>query len=140
MGWWTTDRGDLLGDGPLDTIAEALTRVAQAREAEGRAKPTPQALVDAAPAALHLVGRAVGATLNPGGRRLTSGPEVEPDLRDALTEAFGVIGGEYGEAAGRPPTTAELLLTLEVGLVPAPGRFLQLEEGEEVTMIESVAR
>ena len=132
MSWWETPEGYVLGDGPADTVQNALTGFAARRDGEGKPRPALAELVAAA-------GAALGAGLV---ARLEDGPDVrsdgEPpeDLIATLRQAFAAIGEEYRTSLDREPKPEEILETLLFILGYRPERYLSGAEGMEILAIE----
>ena len=144
MGWWMTDDDNMLGDGPADTLSDALLEAAKRRGA----KPTLLEFLNAwlgvlASSASGLIQdatppiTALSARLRSGDVVTSTAPAQAADpLVRILFQASEDIAVEYGEGdEPRKPRSTELLGTAAFILGPASQRFLQIPGGTGVQEI-----
>ncbi|HKP39140.1 MAG TPA: hypothetical protein VJT71_19935 [Pyrinomonadaceae bacterium] len=151
MGWWGTGYGDdIIGDGPADTVMQALKDIAGYREERGREKPTLPEVLDAVLLALlgnsekyldgegELTVKRLIAKLDTPPTEVSSSedPILNPELVTPFQGAFEAIASEYEDTElERKPRLSELLTTIAFVLGSDPEDYLAIAEGKSVKEI-----
>lgn len=148
MSWWDIDDGNVSGDAPADSLRAALSAVANERQRQGRPLPTLSELLggfaralqtlaaDSPDADSHPPIHKISAYLVGQPEPVTVAPDADadPQLLDALANAFAEIREQYQERWERSPRRPELLEALSFILGYRPDRFLS--EAQDLNILD----
>lgn len=152
MGWWHTGIGDdIIGDGPADSITDALHAIVSQRRQRNLERLTLKQLLEAVAKAIStdsdsflsdVNGRTAGPIVANRGTpfevRGTKDADVDFTVLHELLHRFSEIAAEYQDTElERKPRLSELLAALGFVLRPSPSDYLAHCDGLEIDSITS---